>query len=714
MAIKINDTAATNTILGSNGHVQKTKGSRNKLLTKNVLDDLNTYRNFGIFPSWAETYYAIYLPQDITEVYYERDPKGEKDANGKVKTQQKTRSTTKYLDVEQDYENGANGPGTPGVRSIFNRSGTVIMGAKNNFDTYYMRPEIGDEWHTNQWRISNNVPLMDSPKARQRIRAGSGCSVKELVEASQKGLMGKETYAYSDFMYCKNLGKVSNNYMITLRRFPGPVDDYIGAVGETHKQKKKNSSKNISCIGCMVTWMGVSGNEMSNILKYNYKQAWKEEESQMEDVEMPDADASTGLLSGMFAIFDSQYRAQYQAGVASTAANRVFDHFGVHLGEAPYKHLAKPRNDRTKIWGPIDSIRTVYMRADKGLTYEQKFTLVFEYELRSYNGINGKQAMLDLISNILNVTYTTGDFWAGGYRGFGAHQSNIFANLNIFKASGGFSNFVDAFAKDISNLKDRITNYFRQGDPVSQLLKLLDNIGGMIMSGLLNKLGRPQKGYYNALLSPAPVGLWHVTIGNPKRPIMSIGNMIITNCQVEHNGLLGIDDFPTGIKVTVDLDRGKARDLRDIEKLYMQGNDRIYSSMNEKIFDMYKNAQEYKSLWNKKANKQANVDDMHSYTPRESQYNTILQDEEIPSQSDAPALEITEQTLSKQLIDSSQIYSSLDENDKLLEYLKTMTKYFGTDDLYDIYIPAAEQEWGSSRVTESQKAAMDAGYGTEN
>ena len=26
--------------------------------------------------------------------------------------------------------------------------------------------------------------------------------------------------------------------------------------------------------------------------------------------------------------------------------------------------------------------------------------LVFEYELRAYNGINGRQAMLDLISNI--------------------------------------------------------------------------------------------------------------------------------------------------------------------------------------------------------------------------------------------------------------------------------------------------------------------------
>ena len=79
----------------------------------------------------------------------------------------------------------------------------------------------------------------------------------------------------------------------------------------------------------------------------------------------------------------------------------------------------------------------------------KKLSLVFEYELRSYNGINPKQAMLDLLSNILNVTYTTGTFWGGGYKGFAAHQSNIFANLNVFKKHGNFTDFIDNFSKDL-------------------------------------------------------------------------------------------------------------------------------------------------------------------------------------------------------------------------------------------------------------------------
>ena len=183
------------------------------------------------------------------------------------------------------------------------------------------------------------------------------------------------------------------------------------------------------------------------------------------------------------------------------------------------------------------------------------------------------------------------------------------------------------------------------------------------MSGILNKLGRPQKGMYNSLLSPAPVGLWHLTIGNPKRPIMSLGNMIITNVTLEHNGPLGIDDFPTGLKVTVDLERGKPRDIRDIEKMYMRGNDRIYSSMSDKVFDMYKNAELYKS--HKKSGT------LSSYKPV-----TEVADITIPADS------------------KSEPTVTIEDYDKLKS---SLLKYFGTDDTYSIFVPAAEQEYGITK-----------------
>lgn len=613
----INNIFSKGKLIQHSGNVQKVRYNRAHLLDKDTAQRLNTYLNFGIFPTYADTF----RPDD---------------AEQKV--------------------------GTPGVRSIFNKSGAVILGSTDG--SYNVDLTNGDIKNTHSWRIGNNVPLIDSPEARQRIRRSSGCSIKELVEASSQGLMGQETYDYSDFMYCKHLGKVSNNYMITLRRFPLPVDDFIGASGEDAEERLSRSTKNAANIGCMVTWLGVSGNDMASILKYNFKMPFKEEDAEFQD-KQASADENATVLNGMFAAFDDTYRKQYQEGYAGEAANAFFSHLGIQgLGNPPYRGIADFRDTKSKVYGPIDSIRSTYVRDDKGLTYTQNFTLVFEYELRSYNGINGKQAMLDLISNILNVTYTTGSFWGGGYKGYASHQSNIFANLNIFKARGGFTNFVDAFSKDLSNFGDILIPKITGGNFLDTMKGVLNSVGGMLMSGMLNRMGRPQKAMYNALLSPAPIGFWHVTIGNPKRPIMSLGNMIITDVQIEHQGPLGLDDFPTGLKVTVQLDRGKPRDLRDIEKIYMQGNDRIYSSMGPKVFDMYKNSEIYKENKNSKGN-----------------YNPVSNIATIDTDATSPTIKLG-------------AYQSV---------LKTMKKYFGTDDAYSIYVPAVEQEFGSGDKKPSTK-----------
>lgn len=626
----INNIFSKNNIINQPNKVQKIRYNRDYLITKDIANEFNTYLNFGVFPVYADTTVAQY-------------------------------------DENLERTEASKAAGTPGVRSLFNRAGAVLLGS----DDGSYNVNIAEDSHI--WRINNNVPLMDSPKSRKEIRKNSGCSIRELVEASSQGILGQETYSYSDFMFCKHLGRISNNYMITLRRFPLPVDDFIGSIGEDMDIEKRYNAKNASSIGCMITWLGVSGNEMSSILKYNYKMPFTLQNSERQDRQQ-DADQQNTMLNGMFSVFDESYRKQYQAGQADVAGNTGLSLFGIKsdaLGNAPYKDYAK-FEDRNKVYGPVDAIKSTYIRSEGGLEFNQSFTLVFEYELKSYNGVNGRQAMLDLISNILNVTYTTGTFWGGGYKGFAAHQSNIFANLNIFKARGGFTNFVDALSDDLTNLGKSTSKKlgfigddgkFSFKDGLKGLMQLGNSIGGMIMSGMLNKFGRPQKAMYNSLLSPAPIGFWHVTIGNPRHPIMSIGNMIITDCSIEHQGPLGLDDFPTGLKITVQLDRGKPRDLRDIEKLYMQGNDRIYTSMGDKVFDMYKNSEEYKIK--KKQNR------LRAYNPI-SNIATI-------KESTDEKYEVT--------IDLGT-YSNITNN---------MKKYFGTTDSYSIYVPAAEQEYGAGK-----------------
>lgn len=567
-------------------------------------------------------------------------------------------------DGKQDVTPDSVGSGTPGVRSLFNKAAAVVIGAVDERAT---TTGIIQKQSTS-WRISNNVPLMDNRESRIAIRKNSGCSVKELVLASEEGLLGRETYSYSDFMFCKYLGRLPNTYMVTLRRFPYPVDDFISSVGIGDERKDEDlTSKNTSSIGCMVTWMGTPGNDMSNILKYSVTMPFKEQTAKWEQVSGGDADSGGGIANAVAAAFDPTYRSQYMAGSAGTTINNYMGKvFPVFNASVPYPASQWASHvDANKAYGPVDAIKKTHLRGDDGIDFQQSISLTFDYELRSYNGINPRQAMLDLLSNILNVTYTTGTFWGGGYRGGGAHQNNIFANLNVFKCRGGFTDFIDAFAKDYSDLSQKAGAAIEaNGGIIETLKKMANTLGGMLMSAALNKMGRPQKAFANSLLSPAPIGFWHVTIGNPHHPIMSMGNMILKNTTITHYGPLGLDDFPTGLKVVCELTRGKSRDLRDIEKLYMHGNDRIYSPMGPKIYDMYKHAKEYRSQ------------------------NGGGQQSKEKSGNDN--MEIT--------IGNSDSTSTNTVKIENLTVMKgVLQKYFGHQDAHSILIAAMEQEMGAGK-----------------
>lgn len=659
--------------------------NRDYMISPEVAKELNTYNYFGIFKAFND----VHKRGDINPKTGEESTKGI-------------------------------GPNSPAVRSLFNRSAAVMVGGDISGDTSNDRITSMRK-SASEWRIYNNTPLIDSPGNRQEIRKHGSCTVKELVYQSGEGLLGRAIYSYADFMYCKYLGRVPNNYLITLRRFPVPPGDNITAVGTT-KKNLKGAGKNNSMqqIGCLVTWLGTPGNEMENILKYSVIMPYQEKQAKMENLSTSGADDQQGVLNGLAAAFDSGYRKQYTAGYGGAAFNSFIGTFfpplGRSLSSGPY-----PLNytDNNKVYGPIDRVKKIYMRGDEGIDFKQDITLTFEYELRSYNGINTRQAFLDLLANILSVTYTTGSFWGGGYRGGGMHQNSIFNNLNIFKAKGGFTNFIDAFQKDVETvskpLVDDVNATYKKNkasgggvvgtivDLGKQALSMLNSLGGMLLGGMLNRLGRPARAYADSLLSERPTGMWHVMIGNPKHPIMSMGNMVLKNTTIQHYGPLGLDDFPTYIKVTCELDRGKGRDNRDIESLYMHGNDRIYSSMSQKVLDMYNNATPYKS-------------DKYTYmgndlNSRAIQYSLNAVNEPDPKNLFVPKVGTTRASddVSSKLLDDTStgtpdsvnldalgISGGTITGDQLRSVGNILQKYYGESDSYSIIFAAAEQEYGAT------------------
>lgn len=584
--------------------------------------------------------------------------------------EEKIFNTYKYWDPflvpMQPVVNGKkDGNGNPATDAV---SGLSTKSLFNNYNAVFVN---------NAYRQDLNMPLLDNPESRKEQRKHMTCTIKDLVDASVSGDLGRQIYNYADFAYCKYLGKVSNNYLITLRRFATPCGDKIDL--RSHMTDiEKDIQHHMPDIGRMVTWMGTPGNELNNILKYSYALQWKDETAKIEDVETENPDSP---LANMFNMTNANYRKQVMQGVQGNHyfGKDIVDKMlgGLPGGDTnpPYKQSDwQKMYDSTKIYGPVDVIDTT-KRRERGLKFDQKFELVFDYELRSYYGVNGKAAMTDLIANILATTYTHGNFWGGERRFIGNSQDNVFANLPIFKLaeSGDFtpSSVYRSFIDSVQQTGQAFAGGLKGDTTYEKIKNLAKDIGGMLLGGALNKLGRPQKMFMSSLLSGAPVGCWHLTIGNPFSPILEVGNLVCTGTEIEHYGPLGLDDFPTGIRVKVALEHGKPRDIMGIEQMYNRGDSRIYSPMGAKVMDMYKNASSIKKSTTR-------TDTATNITKGKLETNNSAQDQ-----------------MSMPVVQESA--NTQNENANKDDNLKSLMRYFGMTDSSMISIAGAEALYGSEK-----------------
>ena len=593
---------------------------------------LNTYRNWNEFGLQVE---PIYNPDSENS-----------DSNDTSNWWSTSNSSTKYI----------------GTKALFNNVNAVFKGDKNS-----------------QLRYAMNAPLLDSQEVRNIIRSRKGCSIRELVEASEKGLMGRAIYDYSDFMYCKYLNQVSNNYLVTLRRFPYPAGDHINFTlwnGIKPDGDEDKVNKHLPDIGRLVTWMGTPDNNLEDILKYKVLMPYKEMTAEIQTQGGTAEDG--GLLGSIMNMTSKDYISGAVRGSCGLSSiNLLRGMVGGRAGRA----LATPPNsdwfyykDEARPYGPVDVISKTHIRqggSEGGLVFEQDISLTFDYELRSYDGINGRAAMLDLLGNILSVTYTNGRFWGGMIRNTGAATTNAYANLPIYNMKGNedFNQIKDAFLNSLSQVGAAMNNGKPIGgisDVINMIKNMASNIGTVLLGGALNALGRPIKQGLNSLLSNDPVGLWHLTIGNPKHPILSMGNMILKDVEIQHYGPLGLDDFPTGIKVKVTLGHAMPRDKLRIEHMYGLGDNRIYMPMGKHVSLMYNNAEQYKS------SKGSQVDQKRSQVDRNE--------------------EVTDSSVSKSTTQDAQS-----------KYMK----YFGLRDSVLIDKAAREGHMGSNKAKTTSQSDAD-------
>lgn len=478
--------------------------------------------------------------------------------------------------------------------------------------------------------ITENVPLLydqdESEYESQKRECNiSDCSISRLVAESAKkvSILGQARYKYADFAFCKDLG-MPNNRLITLRKFSIPVGDYIFraaavsngadlklAEGKEGRNEDNNPYIMPGDIGRMCCYFDTDDNKLEDILKYSFNITYKTMDASNQQLSSQENDHVTplGTLVNFLNPGMNASIGQGFSGSANHLLGRVFNSkFGWNTSEYYNNHILT-EYDAHKIYTPRNTIQEMEKYEGK-LVFKHNFTLVFSYKLRGYQNINPKSAMLDLLANIFATTYTRGTFWGGKQTILGAQPNRsgwkkatqlvnkgeeivdgLFNSLadGTFDAGailGCFSNFFGKFQDIMGEVKDlnvqKVANLIKTADGK---YKFSDAAKGL----LKNQLGRPELYAFNSLLDGSDTGLWHVTIGNPLNPIASIGNLIVDNVEVQHFGPLGIDDFPTELKVTVSLKHARPRDAVAMERMYTKGVGAIYMPLTshkerEKVF----------------------------------------------------------------------------------------------------------------------------------
>ena len=103
-----------------------------------------------------------------------------------------------------------------------------------------------------------------------------------------------------------------------------------------------------------------------------------------------------------------------------------------------------------------------------------------------------------------------------------------------------------------------------------------------VFKGIKSAMAGKAAGAWQAPLSlytGAPIGEWHIVMGNPYNPIAMIGNLICSDVTITFGDSLGPDDFPSTLEAVFTLSHGRDRERGEIESIFNQGDGRLYQSV---------------------------------------------------------------------------------------------------------------------------------------
>lgn len=375
----------------------------------------------------------------------------------------------------------------------------------------------------------------------------------------------------SDFAYLKDFGVFPNNRLMIARRFAGAVKDDLTSYGVNSPTP----------LATLVSWTP-DGN---NFIEFSFGEEWESAESSFREVlndigkDMKASQDQTGKLGDAASEFSAISLPGFMEGLQYQVLNK--------MGLSDDKSVSGLPGGNPNLIREAKRRKTLDAEtAGSGLKADVSINMKVEYEQKFINGVDPTLVYYDIIANALSFGTSESSFQFAGPFGAGVSETlQKFISGDIKGIIEGIRNFVSSLISAIADVgRDLIEKLIsptqNEGEPnADTLYEAFSSIFASTIGATIGKYKIRIQGIANAL-SGAYSTPWHITIGNPKKPMFSSGDMYTTDVKVTLGPILAFNDLPSSITIEFTLKNARNLGSQEIFNKFNASGGRTYRRLN--------------------------------------------------------------------------------------------------------------------------------------
>jgi hypothetical protein len=390
----------------------------------------------------------------------------------------------------------------------------------------------------------------------------------------------------ADFAYLKNIGVYPNNRLVIARRFASPSEPNI-----------MTKDKGLGSLATLITWFG---NDEDIPVTITFGEKWAEAKADFTNLLNAVGEdfgrKSDSIAGGLGNLLGKAMGATPLPGFTEIFQREFLKGIGLLEDGSGFPtgnpNLIKEAKARTTVgWG----------EAGSGLSAKISLKFDTEYELKFISGIDPTMVWMDIIGMVLrfgtseSANYGLSKNFSAKIKRWVANPNNLLSEMivsirgtlkevkkqvgdKIHEVWEDATKKIDELKKDENNKESDDGGGIDTDKALAKKVavasrKLLDNlvnIGDDVLAGTILKYRTEVLGIVNALTG-APSTPWHITIGNPLRPIFCSGDMITTDVAISFGPQLAFNDLPSSIKVSFTLENARSLGMQEIVARFNSG-----------------------------------------------------------------------------------------------------------------------------------------------